>query len=543
MVTGWIKPCREGLWIAMAIAGCMLSGPLVSAQAPATPLPVAAEEPGPALTPEAQQALVDDTNKAAVIHNEVEEEPNDNWGGGGWGAPMVVIGHDAVVPAGDSVEALVVIGGSGKVHGRVRQSAVAVFGDLEIDGQVGDAAVAVLGNINAHKGAAVRGDAVAVGGRVEVAKGARVHRPQGVEFPDIRWLRQWFIQCVLLMRPLSLKVSWIWFIAGIFLLLYVLIAALFPRPVRACVGELTERPATTFCLGLLTILLFPLALAILGITGIGLLVVPFVLAALFFGALIGRVALLEWIGVRLAHQFGAQSFSNPLTGLLLGALLVTVLYLVPFLGLLTFAIISLWSLGSAVTAAFGSLRREMPQKTKPPEPVTPAPAASGPAASSFAAATGRAAAGPAVEGASPAPLVSPLQPPGAPPVVPESLTYPRASFWERFGAAFLDILLVSIASVVVHPLWPVIVLAYFSALWTYRGTTVGGIVVGLKVVRLDGRPLTFPVALVRSLAAAFSVFVLFLGYLWIAWDPEKQGWHDKIAGTVVLRLPRGTPLV
>jgi uncharacterized RDD family membrane protein YckC len=63
------------------------------------------------------------------------------------------------------------------------------------------------------------------------------------------------------------------------------------------------------------------------------------------------------------------------------------------------------------------------------------------------------------------------------------------------------------------------------------------------VVRTDGRPLTFPVALVRSLAAAFSILVLFLGYLWIGWDAEKQGWHDKIAGTYVLKLPRGTPLL
>jgi uncharacterized RDD family membrane protein YckC len=55
--------------------------------------------------------------------------------------------------------------------------------------------------------------------------------------------------------------------------------------------------------------------------------------------------------------------------------------------------------------------------------------------------------------------------------------------------------------------------------------------------------MTFVVALVRSLAAAFSVIVLFLGFLWIAWDRDKQGWHDKIAGTIVVRLPRSMPLV
>ncbi len=550
----FILQCRLLGCATIGVIAALLCPAIGAAQenpAPAAPpvqeQPATKEQPASKpLSPEAAQALLEDTGKTAVIT--AEEEQNGGWrnqGGVAWRPPMVVIGRDAEVPAGEAVEALVIIGGSGKVHGRVREAAVAIGGDLEIDGQVGDAAVAILGNITAHKGARVRGDAVAVGGRVEVAPGARVRNPQPVEFPDIRWLRKWFVQCVLLMRPLSLKVTWVWFVAGVFLLLYILIAALFPRPVRACVGELTERPATTFCLGLLTILLFPLALAILGVTGIGLLVVPFVLAALFFGALIGRVALLEWIGWRLAHQFGAQSFSSPVSGLLLGAVLVAVLYLVPFLGLLTFAIISLWSLGGAVTAAFGSLRREMPEKVKVPAPPASAPLMSAMVATapSFAAQAGTPETGAAGVPVTPQMPIIPPAVPGSPPIVPEALIYPKASFWERLGAAFLDIILVSIVCALVHPIWPLIVVAYFSSLWAWRGTTVGGIVVGLKVVRTDGKPLTFPVALIRSLAAAFSVVVLFLGYLWIAWDSEKQGWHDKIAGTVVLRLPRGTPLV
>ena len=544
-----LETCARA-YIALAAACCLLSVQLSPAQENPAPVTPAAEEQPAAkpLSPEVEQALVDDTNKTAVAANAAEDDqvgwPRDE--GRRWDPPMIVIGRDVVLKAGKSVEALVVIGGSAKVHGRVREAAVAVGGDLDIDGQVGQEAVAVLGNINAHKGARIRGDAVAVGGRVEADEGADVRRVQGVELPDVRWLRNWFVQCVLLMRPLSLKVTWVWLFAGVFLLFYILLAALFPRPVRACVSELTERPATTFCMGLLTILLLPLALAILGITGIGLLVIPFVLAAIFFGALIGRVALLEWVGWRLAHQFGAQNFNNPVTGLLLGALLVAVLYLVPFLGLLTFAIISLWSLGGAVTAAFGGLRREMPEKAKTAAPVSPAPSM---AASLQASVPVEQAVTGAATGVGPGlpqePLLPPNTPiaPAAPPVVPEILTYPKARFWERLAASFLDIILVSIVCALVHPIWPLIVLAYFSALWAWKGTTVGGVVLGLKVVRVDGKPLTFPVSLVRSLAAAFAIVVLFLGYLWIAWDPEKQGWHDKIAGTVVLKLPRGTPLV
>jgi uncharacterized RDD family membrane protein YckC len=130
--------------------------------------------------------------------------------------------------------------------------------------------------------------------------------------------------------------------------------------------------------------------------------------------------------------------------------------------------------------------------------------------------------------------------------LPDVLAYPKAGFWERMAAGFLDMVLIGIiAGAAVHSasLTMLVALAYFSAMWTWKGTTVGGIVLGLKVVRADGQPLPFLVALTRALAAAFSIFVLFLGIFWIAWDLDKQGWHDKIAGTVVLKLPRSAPLL
>jgi uncharacterized RDD family membrane protein YckC len=49
--------------------------------------------------------------------------------------------------------------------------------------------------------------------------------------------------------------------------------------------------------------------------------------------------------------------------------------------------------------------------------------------------------------------------------------------------------------------------------------------------------------IVRALACFFSLIVVGLGFFWIAFDPEKQGWHDKIAGTVVVKLPKGVSLV
>jgi uncharacterized RDD family membrane protein YckC len=124
------------------------------------------------------------------------------------------------------------------------------------------------------------------------------------------------------------------------------------------------------------------------------------------------------------------------------------------------------------------------------------------------------------------------------------------------GAAFLDMVVVGFITGMAHgplgfllaflsgpPIFFIVALAYFAGLWAWKGTTIGGIVLRLQVVRHDGGPLTFLVALVRGLAAALSAVVLFLGFFWIGWDRDKQGWHDKIAGTIVVRLSRSAPLV
>jgi uncharacterized RDD family membrane protein YckC len=55
--------------------------------------------------------------------------------------------------------------------------------------------------------------------------------------------------------------------------------------------------------------------------------------------------------------------------------------------------------------------------------------------------------------------------------------------------------------------------------------------------------MTFATAFVRCLAGFFSAVTLFLGFFWAGWDREKQSWHDKIAGTTMVRLPKGVSLI
>jgi uncharacterized RDD family membrane protein YckC len=89
-----------------------------------------------------------------------------------------------------------------------------------------------------------------------------------------------------------------------------------------------------------------------------------------------------------------------------------------------------------------------------------------------------------------------------------------------------------------------LVLAIYGAvMWKMRGSTVGGIVFDLQVLRLDDRPVDWETAIVRALGCFLSLAVIGLGFLWIAFDAGKQAWHDKIAGTVVVRVRKGVPLV
>ncbi len=57
----------------------------------------------------------------------------------------------------------------------------------------------------------------------------------------------------------------------------------------------------------------------------------------------------------------------------------------------------------------------------------------------------------------------------------------------------------------------------------------------IKVVKTDGSQLDLVGALLRYVGLVISIVPLFIGVIWAAFDAQKQGWHDKIAGTYVVR--------
>ena len=76
----------------------------------------------------------------------------------------------------------------------------------------------------------------------------------------------------------------------------------------------------------------------------------------------------------------------------------------------------------------------------------------------------------------------------------------------------------------------------FVLFWIYKNATPGKMI--FRAVIVDARTLAAPTAsqnIIRYLAYFVSLIPLGLGFLWIAFDRRKQGWHDKLAGTVVIK--------
>ncbi len=76
---------------------------------------------------------------------------------------------------------------------------------------------------------------------------------------------------------------------------------------------------------------------------------------------------------------------------------------------------------------------------------------------------------------------------------------------------------------------------YFIFFWTLIGQTPGKMLLGLRVISVDGGPVS-PWQAIRRVIGYLISYILYLGYLWVLIDNRRQGWHDKIANTYVIYI-------
>lgn len=464
--------------------------------------------------------------------------------------PIVRIGQDFVLGDGEAVREIQSGLADITVAGQVDDDVVVVVGSLRLanTAKVGGSVLVIGGTLTIESGASIERDMIVIGGDLNAPAEFTPHGQQVVVgniavANTLHAFVPWVMRGLAFGRPIVPDLWWMWPIVGVFLFIYLMVNALFANHVRTVADTVSARPLSSFLLGLLVLVLTIPAIAILAATLIGIAVVPFVVCALVVAALIGKAGVMRATGRSVIGEDPDAGRMRAFVSLLIGFAVLTIAYMIPVLGFITWAITGAIGFGGAATAFRGALRREQPPRAAAPVVAEPAVVAeAGPIVTPQVAYTPPVSTFVPEAAAAGEPSRTVAAPPPSP-VVADLTVYPRATFLDRVAAFALDAILVAIAVNVLEltrndGAYPFLLLVYHVAFWAWRGTTLGGIIVGLRVIRVQGTDLRFVDALIRGLTAIFSIAAVGIGCFWMINDPEKQMWHDKIAGTLVVKVPR-----
>ncbi|MFT3830049.1 MAG: RDD family protein [Opitutaceae bacterium] len=572
-VSSLLRRCRAGATFAGLCAALLVATP-ARAEEPETPGPAAQESdlkpdeqaapattaekpaspPAVGTTPEAPSPATPPVESATPV---VPTTPRGEWIDRG---EVVAVGNNVILRENERASEVVVVGGNAEILGRV-------------DGDI----VIVFGNATLGERASIRGEAVCIGGRVDNPHHVPIHGDTiaigtFLPLPGFGSLLEWASDAAWNARLLSPHVAWPWIVFGAGTLFLFLLAVVFGRGMNACSRSLEERPGATLTTAIALLPGLPLFTILLVCTILGILLLPFLAVAVFFGVAFGKAAMMVFIGRSVLRVTGATDLvDRAWLTILIGAVVLAVLYCVPFLGIFVWALTGWIGLGMVVATLMEKRRREKAvaaaaaiaakNAAVAPAPVVAPVTASAPVSVGFGAAGFTATTEPPLpnEPAStpPASGLGVPPPPFAPPP-PQSAAaarvpvpapvgpVSRADFWVRLGALLVDIVLIGIAGGTTGVLgllpFPLLFGAYVCGMWAWKGATIGGIIFKLQIMRLDGRPVDASTAVVRTLVAFLSAVTL-IGFLWCLWDDEGQTWHDKVAGTNVVVLPKSASLV
>ena len=123
----------------------------------------------------------------------------------------------------------------------------------------------------------------------------------------------------------------------------------------------------------------------------------------------------------------------------------------------------------------------------------------------------------------------------------------KVGFGRRFVAFLIDAVILGIVNNVIlsvtggEPttgtgLSTLVGVLYVVGFWTvWNGQTPGKQVMGIRIVKADGSTFGVVPGIIRYVGYFVSGIVLLVGFIWVLFDKDKQGWHDKIAGTYVVK--------
>jgi uncharacterized RDD family membrane protein YckC len=138
----------------------------------------------------------------------------------------------------------------------------------------------------------------------------------------------------------------------------------------------------------------------------------------------------------------------------------------------------------------------------------------------------------------------------------EKLEY--AGFWIRSFAAFIDTFIMSFVllpvafllfkydmlnngmsfglEILLHYIMPALIVIIF---WIWKSATPGKSLLGLKILdATTGNEITPTQAILRYSGYFVAILPFLIGIFWVGFDSKKQGWHDKIANTIVVKITK-----
>ncbi len=288
----------------------------------------------------------------------------------------VRLGQDLMVGPNDIVRDAFVVFGNATIAGRVTGDLHIFFGTARIlstaviDGDF----ISVGGGATVQPGATVRRDVVVIGGPFDApagfsSGGEQIVVGSGLLGGSLNAVVPYLSRGLLWGRVIVPDLPWVWGVLALFFLLYAALNLIFDRQVRASAVTLQNRPLTAFGTGLLVLLLVGPICVLLAVSIIGLAVVPFVVCALIAGGIIGKVAVTRWIGMTAVEEDPDGNRAHAARSFVIGFAVLTIAYLIPLLGIITWAIVAVLGLGSSWLTFMAAYRRENP--AKPPAMVPP----------------------------------------------------------------------------------------------------------------------------------------------------------------------------
>jgi cytoskeletal protein CcmA (bactofilin family) len=279
---------------------------------------------------------------------------------------------DVVVKEGETVDEISTAWGDVRVEGQVEGDVRSGFGDIEINGPVGGDVDAGFGNVNIN--GPVEGDVKAGFGDLSLEKSAQVDGEVYVGHGTIQEHSEAQHQGNRTVGMFSgfegeeppFEVSFLgvigWSLMTLMLIgAAVLLAVAAPRPLKAATRSLETSPGRSLVLGLGSLPATVVVLILLAFTGVGLLLIPLLLPAYLVLLLFGVLVTAYFLGRRVVLAAGRYRSGDALAATV-GAILVAVIFLIPFVGGLVLAILALLGAGAAVSAL---LARQRPRRGAP----------------------------------------------------------------------------------------------------------------------------------------------------------------------------------